>query len=616
MRQTTSPRTGPTFVTDEQPDKASGSPARRRIADSVFFLAGAAACLLLAGMHAVTFTEPISIRGDHINLLVTVKDVLQGGGGRFVQALGFPGVRDNLYFPLFDASYIGLLWLLSFFTRNVFRLVSLFYVVGIVLMFAFSYLALRRLAISACVASAVAVAYVVSPYFGARAAAHDFLALYYGVPLGAVLPLLMTTCHTAADFRRLFGGWFGLLAIAVLATSGVYYAFFATLLIGVTGLALTIGRRSLAPLAAAAAFCAVVVILLVFAGYGFDIVDVFRGAVPKLDRETRHQLFFSLILADALHVYRDIGIGVERFVPYENFKFGVYSDGLRYEWPGVVFTTIILAAPIVLLARAAVPAGEPSNRAVMAWLAAGLITFLLLFAMRGGLGYIFNHIFGPWIRSQTRVTPFMSFYAAVLVCFAVEALWSKRRAWSRVAALALTVATVASIVPYAWPLARKQAASMSTPLRQQSLPDLKAMLAAKDAAGLTAVLQLPLLGWPEVAPQRDFAAYNHQLGYIYDRRDSRTRWSYGQVDAQPGSQAVRTAVTPDRDLPGLADRARALKFDSILIEKAAYTPEELAALTGALSQRLGPACLIHDGPMRMLFALERGRNRENCRPPD
>jgi hypothetical protein len=156
---------------------------------------------------------------------------------------------------------------------------------------------------------------------------------------------------------------------------------------------------------------------------------------------------------------------------------------------------------------------------------------------------------------------------------------------------------------------------MSTPLRQQSLPDLKAMLAAKDAAGLTAVLQLPLLGWPEVAPQRDFAAYSHQLGYIYDRRDSRTRWSYGQVDAQPGSQAVRIAVTADRDLPGLADRARALKFDSILIEKAAYTPEELAALTGALSQRLGPSCLIHDGPMRMLFALERGRNRENCRPP-
>ena len=60
---------------------------------SVFFLTGAAACLLLAGMHAVTFTEPISIRGDHLNLLVTVKDVLQGGGGRLVQALGFPGVQ-------------------------------------------------------------------------------------------------------------------------------------------------------------------------------------------------------------------------------------------------------------------------------------------------------------------------------------------------------------------------------------------------------------------------------------------------------------------------------------------------------------------------------------------
>jgi hypothetical protein len=92
---------------------------------------------------------------------------------------------------------------------------------------------------------------------------------------------------------------------------------------------------------------------------------------------------------------------MDRFVPYDNVKFGVYSDGPRYEWPGVVFTTIILAAPIVLLARVVAPASETSNRATIAWLAAGLIMFLLLFAMRGGLGYIFNHIFGPWIRAQT-----------------------------------------------------------------------------------------------------------------------------------------------------------------------------------------------------------------------
>jgi len=355
-----------------------------------------------------------------------------------------------------------------------------------------------------------------------------------------------------------------------------------------------------------------VVILLVVSAYGFDILDVFRGAVPKLDGTPQHQLFFSLLIGDALHVYRDLGIGVERFLAYDNMKFGVYADG-RYEWPGAVFTTIILASPMLLLARAAGSAGARSNGAVMAWLAAGLITFLLLFAVRGGLGYIFNHIFGPWIRSQARVMPFMSFYAAVLVCFGVESLWSKRPAWGRVAALALISGTVASIMPYAWPLARKQATSMSTPARQESIRDLEAMLAAKDAAGLTAVLQLPLLGWPEVPPQREFAAYSHQLAYIYDRRDSPTRWSYGQADGQPGSQAVRIAVMPDRDLPGVADRARLLKFDGILIEKTAYAVEEVAALIDAFSRRLGPACLLHDGPMRALFALDHGRDGENCR---
>jgi hypothetical protein len=590
-----------------------------RTSSLISFTLGAAACFVLTGLHALQYGQPLSIRGDHLNVLAQVKGFIEDGGLRYVQALGFPGVRDNLFFPLFDTGYLGILWSLSWVTRNPFRVISLFYVVGVLLMFAFSYLALRRLAVRNWVASAIAVAYVVSPYFASRAAGHDFLALYYGVPLGAALPLLMTACHTASDFRRLFVGWFGLLAIVVTASAGLYYAFFTTMLIGVTGLALAIGRRSATPLLAAAGVSAVIFVVVVLGGYGSSVLEVVRGSVPQTDRHALHQLFFSLLISDALHVYRDIGLGPGLFAAYEGYNFGVYADGGRRQWPGVVLTTVILAAPVLALARVAVPDGPTSERGsassergTMAWLALGLITLLLVFSMRGGLGYVFNYVVGPWIRAQVRILPFLSFYAAVLVCFAVEALWSRGRTGYRLAALAVVAGTVASILPYASALARKQQAFLESAERQVDVASIRAILGAKDGAGLKAVLQLPYMHWPETPPQRTFDAYTHQLLFIFDRHRSPTRWSYGLAEKQPDFSRVRSALAPDTPA-GLVDRARALKYDGILIEKRAYTPEEMKAITDALTGQVGTACLVHDDTLRVLFALERGRGGEACR---
>jgi hypothetical protein len=589
-----------------------------RTSNLISFVLGAAACFVLAGLDALRYGQPLSIRGDHLNLLAQVKGFIEDGGLRYVQALGFPGVRDNLFFPLFDAGYLGTLWSLSWITRNPFRVISLFYLVGVLLMFAFSYLALRRLAVRSWVASAIAIAYVISPYFLARAGGHDFLALYYGVPLGAALPLLMTACQTVHDFRRLFFGCFGVLAIMVSAISGLYYAFFTAMLIGVTGLALTIGRRNATPLLAAAAVSVVIFVVVVLGGYGTGVLEVVRGSIPQTDRHALHQLFFSLLISDALHVYRDIGLGPGLFAAYEGYNFGTYADGGRRQWPGVVFTTVILAAPVLAVARAVVPTGATSERGsassergTMAWLALALITLLLVFSMRGGLGYIFNHVVGPWIRGQVRILPFLSFYAAVLVCFAVEALWSRGRAWHRLAALIVAVGTVASILPYTRPLVRKQQTFLESAERQADVASVRAVLAAKDGAGLKAVLQLPYMHWPETPPQRDFAGYVHQLLFIYDRHQSQTRWSYGMAAKQPDFSRVRAALTPGQPA-GLVDRARALKYDGILIERRAYTAEEMKAITDTLTEQVGTACLVHDDALRVLFALERGRGGEAC----
>jgi phosphoglycerol transferase len=585
--------------------------------DALLFFIGAIACLFLTGLFSIKYGVPLSLKGtedalpggDHIILLSRAKSLIEGDGTRFVHQLGFPGSRDYLTFPLFDTSYTLILRTLAFFSHNVFEVVDLLYVIGVLLIFAFAFLALRQLGVAAWVASAVSVAYVVSPYLAVRSFGHDYLALCYSVPLGATLPLLMLSRCTKCDFWKLFTGAFGLLAIAVSVTSGLYYAFFTAMLIGVTGFGLSVSRRSFVPVLAAVMVGTAMFILLILGEHGSHVFAFLHGDIPEIPRSPQQQLAFGLLISDAMHVFSDIGLWSDKFAVYQSVR--APTEG-ALQWPGVLFTTVILAAPVLTLARA-FQNGErvESRRVALAGLAFLLITFLLLFTMQGGLGYVFNTIVAPQIRAQNRVVPFLSFYAAVLVCLMVEALWSGGRA-GRMAAVGLVVCAIASSLPYANSLARKQhRLFLDSPQRQANVSSLKAMLAAKDEVDLKAVLQLPYLDWPEVPPQREFPPYAHELPFIFDRWHSPTRWSYGLSSLQPEFQSIAAGIEQGSP-PGLADRARNLRFDSILIEKYAYSPEENQRLAAELTRQVGEACLVYDDSFRMLFALIHGHDGKSC----
>jgi hypothetical protein len=80
---------------------------------------------------------------------------------------------------------------------------------------------------------------------------------------------------------------------------------------------------------------------------------------------------------------------------------------------------------------------------------------------------------------------------------------------------------------------------------------------------------------------------------------------------QPEFQSIEAKVEQANPL-GLADRARNLQFDSILIEKQAYSPEENQRFAFELTQQVGGECLIYDDNFRMLFALTHGRGGKSC----
>ena len=157
---------------------------------AIWFILGLATTLWLSGILSAEFRKPLALGGDHLFLLVQIKSFLDGYGLRLNPSLGFPGVQDNLLFPQFELSHRALLFLLSKISGSIFVICNLFYAISVAAMFASSFVVLRMLSIRAWLAALASVVYVVSPYFVLRSGGHDFLALYFAVPLGRgpVLP--------------------------------------------------------------------------------------------------------------------------------------------------------------------------------------------------------------------------------------------------------------------------------------------------------------------------------------------------------------------------------------------------------------------------------------------
>ena len=573
--------------------------------EPVFFGVCVIALLLFVGYFQVRLTEPAYLTEDHLFLLSGAKSLIKGYGFRFDPQLGYPQPRDWLYFPSFDAAYKAIGWLAARLTTSPFVLVHLFYIAGLSAMACAYYWTLRRLGISAWLAVVGSLAAVVTPYLEERFYFHDGLALSFSVPLGFGLALVIGRDAATASLRTFFRDPLVLLAVLVIGVSGLYYAFYSVMIAVFIGLATGIGERKVFPVIAALLIAELVLVLLVLSGYGLDFLTLLKssGGAPQVQRYAFEQLYYGLNLAgagDRFTFLHKVAVGVadtKRLTPI--------LEGDRGAWPALPLTLAILAAPLIAAAgqtRLRTVQGPAAAKLRLAVLCAAAVVFLLLFGARGGLGYLFNLIATPQIRSDARVMPFLTFGAVVILCLFAEMTRDSDRRWIRWAgpiaiALALLGGTIGSIGV----AARVQSATLADPKVQALRTSVQGLLAAKDRAGLQTVLQLPVLSWPEAfLPRPGYSAYQQQLPYIFDRRDSATRWSYGANENQAGFKRLKAQTA---GLDGLDGRARGMGFDSILVDKRAYDPKVLAGVQAAVAAQAGAPCRLYEDQNYALYGL-------------
>ncbi|MGI6856919.1 hypothetical protein [Mesorhizobium sp. 1B3] len=563
---------------------------------------GLLASLALIGFFQIPPGSLLFMGGDNVQNFAFAKSYINGDGFRFNTALGFPGVQDTYYFPSFDLSYRLFLWLTSFFTDNPIVSYYALYLVGFSAMYVTSLLAFRWLGMRPWVATIGAALYIVTPYFGFRSLVHDFLALYFSVPLGAALALKIFTLSHHENFRTFLAKPLFWISVIVVATSGLYYAFFSAFFCVFLGVLGAVKQRRAVPLLLALAIVSIVFPLVLFSGYGIDLPAMLRGDIPQIPRDAMSQLSLGLSLAEGLHVLAD--------VPFLSWMYDAYESTRPYlsnvtglaEWPGVLLTAVVLTSPLLLslTALSHPPAISRWNALLFACLSC--IVIGIIYSINGGLAYYFNMLVSPAIRATARIMPFLTFFSLMFVLTISEICLSSKTYFARrVAPFLIFLALAASAAPAFGVLANKSRLALAQHGVQDNIESIYKMLSAKDRSHIQAVLQLPHVRWPESAPINGLTdPYSLEFPFVLDSPHSITRWSFGGYYTQESFLKINAIIGLRTGLPQAAIE---LGFDAIMIEKSAYSATELSTLVRDIITGSQRGCVVHEDDFRIMFGL-------------
>ncbi|WP_441277310.1 hypothetical protein AB7783_07800 [Tardiphaga sp. 172_B4_N1_3] len=555
----------------------------------------AGAPVILQGGLKIWSGPIIWLAGDHAFFLADLKQLIMHQGFWSSSVTGFPFGQVNAYFPTFEPLLRLLMLAIVSFGFDVFTAAKVFYIIGIGALGASAYACLRFLKIIPPLAALGGIVFAVSPYFQVRATNHDMLAIYVSAAFGAALAIHIAMMDRQSEFFALVRKPFFIAGILIACTGGFYYAVFSMLMVGVALTGLTVRTCQFRALGAFAVMCAIIVAAMLAIALGPNFSLALSGA-PK--RGPVEQFWHGLSISDALYTLDWFSWGREHIGKYDITRPVTLVGEGHHEWPGIILSVSMLVSPIVVLAFAGHTPSDRRWKGIVC--ASALMCFGLIFASRGGLGYLFNQIISPSLRGQSRIMPLLMFMAIFATLSLIEWFWQRHLLVTRGTAVLLVLGLLAGSWHVRSTLSSRQG-WMADPNTKALIASVKNMLAAKDRAESTAILQLPVTNWPEAAFRPDYDFYPMRYGFLFDRADSPTKWSYGLSDRQDAFRVLSNSFAV-----GAADvvsRARGLGYDAILVEKLGYDAKDLSIVVASIESGLSPSCKIFDDRMRALYDI-------------
>ena len=552
-----------------------------QVRELVWYLAGITFTILYAffalNLWDYDFSVPFWYHdGDNLSVAITMKRLMDGFFKN--DLLGAPMQSLSIDYPIYgDTLNILAFKVLTVLTNSVGMSINLFYLALFPLTFCTSFFVMRKGGIPAFLAFSGACIYTFLPYRFLRNTAHIWLSNYSFVPLSIYLCIcIYTEDHDQKTYKR----WTFFIMIAVLALSGIYYAFFTCFLI-----VLTTGVRFLKehrlPRLGIISLAGIVGLILI-AMIPSEIILYIYGENPEspvrsvIEAEVYGLKITQFFLPNSSHGMKWLE---DLYQAYAQAP--VPNEGSEYL--GIVGACGLLLSIAVLF----VGANKDKTLDVLSKLTVGAI----LLGTIGGFGSLFALLVSPQIRGYNRISVFVAFCSIYTLVKGLAFIFVKIR--FKRSFLAVAVIIFAGSL---WEQTRFDEGALRACAEDYYSDDAFVKQIEEYASEGAMIYQYPYHRHPESPPINAMGDYALARGYIHS--DS-LRWSYGDYKGRNADLWHRTLA--EKPLSEQIEIIGVFGFEGIYIDRYAYTDTTLAELCGTIEQVTGGAQQFSSENGRLLF---------------
>jgi phosphoglycerol transferase len=511
---------------------------------------------------------PLAYSGDSLFTQLWIKGIIENGWYLHNEQVGAPGGQDLHDFPMADNLHFATLKILAWLRPDTSFVFNVFYLLTYPLTTLSSLFVLRRLGCTFPPAVVGSLLYTFLPYHFLRGlVGHVFLAAYYLVPLVVMIALWICLDEPGEGVRRFQpsltrGKLIGSLVICLLvASAGVYYAFFACFLMLIAGLLAAGSYRSLSPLCTA--FLLVAVLSL------GAIANVIPTIWYRLEHGPNPAAVQRLLAGPEVYGLKItqllLPFSVHRLHYFANKKIAystAFPLGAGDFWylgaVGVIGFGVLIGR---LLFR-----GRRTSELTALDTLAVLNVFAVLLAVSAGFGTFISLFIGAQIRCYERMSVYIAYFALLAVTLLLDRAGRYfeqiPRAWW------LYQASLGCLLLFGlWDQTSRRLAPPYALMRERFTSDarfVQALEAALPRRGM--VFQLPYVPFPENPPIGRMEDYDLFKGYLHSRS---LRWSYGAIKGRSGDAWLRdlASLPAERLVPALV----AAGFHGVYIDRYAFS---------------------------------------------
>lgn len=587
-----------------RPDHGPGGLRTELVGLAVTLVATALLLVPVLRLTDVDLTAPLSYVQDGVSHMGIAKSVQSNAWYYENPRLAAPEGQQLYDYPQGDTLHIALFKVIGpLLGGNPALIVNVSYLLGFLAVAATMYVTLRQLRVRPPFAVLGALLYAFTPYHLVRGTTHLFLSGYFLLPLALLVVVRQlgerpALTQPGPDGRTRFSIWegrtlFALTACLLLTTTGIYYAVFVALLLGVVLLVQLVRRADPRALLSTLVLMGVIgagLLAAVLPALGYQAAE---GANPTaVNRAYIEVEFFALKPVLLL-----LPIVDHRFEALRGLAATVNGGAFPGEPSmqlGLLAALGLVGAVVVLLSRATAPdaggggtggsggsGGAQSGSGVRALQArfGALAVSAILLATSAGFGALLG-VFGlTQIRAWARMTVVIAFFGVAAVVVAADRLAARRplppgALWGIAGVLA-----VFGVVDQsgAVDLARVDAVEASWDSDAAFVGAMEQQLG--DGA---AVFQLPYVPYPENPPVEAMTDYDHMKGFLHS---DTLRWSYGGMKGREPEWKPRVAAQP---VPQMLRDVVATGFTALYVDRFGYA-DRGAALEAQVSAELGVA---------------------------